>query len=133
MGIYFNLSLWYKLSDKTWMGAWIAGIGAVLTIAANVLLIPTMGYMGSAYGVLVCFVIMTIISYVVGQKYYRVEYDLKRILMYITVAVGFYFVSDSVHFSSLLIQYGLNISLFSAFLVVVFFAEKNDIRSLLKR
>ncbi|MDP2337753.1 MAG: oligosaccharide flippase family protein [Bacteroidota bacterium] len=133
MGIYFNLSLWYKLSDKTWMGAWIAGIGAVLTIAANVLLIPVMGYMGSAYGVLVCFIIMTIISYVVGQKYYRVDYDLKRILMYLAVAVGFYYLSDQVHFSSSLIEYGLNISLFSAFLVVVFFAEKNDIRSLLKR
>lgn len=133
MGIYFNLSLWYKLSDKTWMGAWIAGIGAVLTIVANVLLIPTMGYMGSAYGVLICFIIMTIISYVVGQKYYRVDYDLKRILMYIAIAIGFYYLSDYIHFSSSIVQYGMNISLFSAFLVVVFFAEKNDIRSLLKR
>ncbi|HZL11118.1 MAG TPA: oligosaccharide flippase family protein [Prolixibacteraceae bacterium] len=133
MGIYFNLSLWYKLSDKTWMGAWIAGIGAVLTIAANVLLIPVMGYMGSAYGVLVCFIIMTVISYVVGQKYYRVDYDLKRILMYIAVAVGFYYLSDYLHFTSSLLEYGLNISLFTAFLVVVFFVEKNDIKSLLKR
>ena len=133
MGIYFNLSLWYKLSDKTWMGAWIAGIGAVLTIISNVLLIPTMGYMGSAYGVLICFVIMTIISYIVGQKYYRVEYDLKRILIYIAISIGFYFLSDSLHFSSLIMKYTLNISLFAAFLVIVFFYEKNDIRSLLKR
>jgi len=121
------------LSDKTWMGAWIAGIGAVLTIISNVLLIPTMGYMGSAYGVLICFVIMTIISYIVGQKYYRVEYDLKRILIYIAISIGFYFLSDSLHFSSLIMKYTLNISLFAAFLVIVFFYEKNDIRSLLKR
>ena len=133
MGIYFNLSLWYKLSDKTWMGAWIAGIGAVLTIIANVMLIPVMGYMGSAYGVLICFIIMTVISYVVGQKYYRVEYDLKRIMMYIAVAVGFYYLSGSIHFSSSMVQYGMNISLFATFLAVVFFTEKNDIRSLLKR
>jgi O-antigen/teichoic acid export membrane protein len=133
MGIYFNLSLWYKLSDKTWMGAWIAGIGAVLTIAANVLLIPTMGYMGSAYGVLVCFVIMTVISYLVGQKYYRVEYDVKRILMYLTIATCMYYFSGFIHFDAVVLQYVLNIGLFTAFLAVVFFAEKNDLKSLLKR
>ena len=132
MGIYFNLSLWYKLSDKTWMGAWIAIVGAVLTIITNVMFIPTMGYMGSAYAVLLCFVIMTVISYVVGQKYYKVEYDLKRIFMYLSVAIGFYYLSVFLHFSSGILQYGLNISLFSAFLVMVFFAEKNDLRSLLK-
>jgi len=133
MGIYFNLSLWYKLSDKTWMGAWIAGIGAVLTIAANILLIPTMGYMGSAYGVLVCFVIMTVISYIIGQKYYRVEYDLKRILTYIAIAIFFYFASEYPHIESIIIQYTLNIMLFLTFLVIVFFAERKDLQSLLKR
>jgi O-antigen/teichoic acid export membrane protein len=132
MGIYFNLSLWYKLSDKTWMGAWIAGIGAVLTIVSNVILIPVMGYMGSAYGVLVCFVIMTIISYVVGQKYYKVEYELKRILMYIGVAVGLYYLSIWVQFSSYIMHYALNISLFITFLGLIYFAEKKDIQSLLK-
>lgn len=133
MGIYFNLSLWYKLSDKTWMGAWIAGIGAVLTIVSNVLLIPPMGYMGSAYGVLICFVIMTVISYIIGQKYYRVEYDIKRILTYMAIALGFYFASEYAHFQSIVLQYALNVSLFSAFLTIVFFAERKDLRSLLKR
>lgn len=132
MGIYFNLSLWYKLSDKTWMGAWIAGIGAVLTIAANIILIPVMGYMGSAYGVLVCFIIMTVISYLVGQKYYKVDYELKRILSYMAIATGFYYISGWLHFSASIAQYGLNISLFSAFLFIVFFAEKNELRRLLK-
>jgi len=132
MGIYFNLSLWYKLSDKTWMGAWIAGVGAVLTIAANIILIPVMGYMGSAYGVLICFIIMTIISYVVGQKYYKVDYELKRILSYLAVATGFYYLSDWIHFSASIAQYGLNISLFFAFIILVFFAEKNELRRLLK-
>jgi O-antigen/teichoic acid export membrane protein len=133
LGIYFNLSLWYKLSDKTWMGAWIAGIGAVLTIVLCVGLIPVMGYMGAAYATLLCFVLMTVISYIVGQRYYRVEYDLKRILFYFVVAVGFYFLSDFLHFSTSIFKYGLSISLFTAFLVVVYFAEKRDIQSLLKR
>ena len=133
LGIYFNLSLWYKLSDKTWMGALIGGIGAVLTIGFNVMMIPTMGYMGSAYAVLICFVLMTVISYLVGQKYYRVDYDLKRILLYFAVAIGFYSISGSIHFSDSVIRYGLNISLFAAFLTVVFFAEKKEIQRLIKR
>ena len=133
LGIYFNLSLWYKLSDKTWMGALIGGVGAVLTIGLNVMMIPTMGYMGSAYAVLICFVLMTIISYVIGQKYYRVDYDLKRILLYFAVAVGFYLISGYMHFLNLIMQYAINISLFAAFLTVVFFAEKKEIQILIKR
>jgi O-antigen/teichoic acid export membrane protein len=133
MGIYFNLSLWYKLSDKTWMGAWIAGIGAVLTIVVNVMFIPSMGYMGSAYAVLLCFVIMTVISYVVGQKYYRVEYDLKRILIYLGLSIVLYYLSESVQFSGEMLKYVLNIGLFGAFVGVVFLMEKNDLRTLFKR
>jgi O-antigen/teichoic acid export membrane protein len=132
MGIYFNLSLWYKLSDKTWMGAWIAGIGAVLTVVTNVMFIPSMGYMGSAYAVLLCFVIMTVISYVVGQKYYKVDYELKRILSYLGISIGFYYFSSWIHFSFLFFQYLLNFGLFTVFVVIVFFAEKKDLRSLLK-
>jgi O-antigen/teichoic acid export membrane protein len=133
LGIYFNLSLWYKLSDKTWMGAWIAGVGALLTIVLCVLLIPVMGYMGAAYATLICFVLMTVISYVVGQRYYRVEYDLKRIFFYFGVAVCLYFLSETIHFSVSILQYGLNFGLFTAFLVVVFFAEKKEIQILIKR
>jgi O-antigen/teichoic acid export membrane protein len=132
MGIYFNLSLWYKLSDKTWLGAWIAVIGAVLTIITNVMLIPTMGYMGSAYAVLLCFVIMTIISYIVGQKYYKVDYNLKRIMVYMLVSICFYYISDLVNIPNEILRYGLNICLFSAFLALIYFYEKNDLRSLLK-
>lgn len=133
MGIYFNLSLWYKLSDKTWMGAWIAGIGAVLTIVVNVLFIPSMGYMGSAYAVLLCFVIMTIISYVIGQKYYRVEYDLKRILIYLGLSIVLYYLSEATHFSGEILKYALNFGLFGVFVGVVFLMEKNDLRTLFKR
>ena len=132
LGIYFNLSLWYKLSDKTWMGAWIAGVGALLTVILCVLLIPLMGYMGAAYATLICFVLMTVISYVVGQRYYRVEYDLKRIFFYFGIAIGLYFLSGNIHFTASILQYVLTIGLFTAFFVVVFFVEKKDLRSLLK-
>ena len=133
LGIYFNLSLWYKLSDKTWMGALIGGIGAVLTIGFNIWLIPIMGYMGSAYAVLICFVLMTLISYVVGQKYYRVDYDLQRIFLYFGVAVGLYYLSGIIILSTEILKYALNISLFSTFVAIVFLAEKTEIRNFLKR
>ena len=133
LGIYFNLSLWYKLSDKTWMGAVIGGIGAVLTIGFNIWLIPIMGYMGSAYAVLICFLLMTLISYVVGQKYYRVDYDLKRIFIYFAAAVCLYYLSGMITATSEILKYGLNISLFAIFLIVVFFAEKKEILSFIRR
>jgi O-antigen/teichoic acid export membrane protein len=133
LGIYYNLSLWYKLSDKTWMGALIAGIGAVLTIGLNIWLIPILGYMGSAYAVLICFVLMTLISYIVGQKYYRVDYDLKRIFFYFAVAIGLYYLSGMVSTSSEILKYGMMVSLLAAFLGVVYFTEKNEIKSFIKQ
>lgn len=132
LGIYFNLSLWYKLSDKTWMGALIGGIGSVLTIGFNIWLIPIMGYMGSAYAVLICFVLMTVISYVVGQKYYRVDYDLKRILFYFIIALGFYYLFDAVDLSSEILKYGLSVSLLAAFLGIVFIAERKELVSFIR-
>lgn len=133
LGIYFNLSLWYKLSDKTWMGALIGGIGAVLTIGFNIWLIPIMGYMGSAYAVLICFVLMTLISYLVGQKYYRVDYDLKRIMLYFAAAVGLYYLSGMINVGSETAKYTINILLFVSFLGLIFVAEKKDIQSLIKQ
>jgi O-antigen/teichoic acid export membrane protein len=132
LGIYFNLSLWYKLSDKTWMGALIGGIGAILTIGFNIWLIPLMGYMGSAYAVLICFVLMTVISYVIGQKYYRVDYDLKRMLVYFLAAIGLYLLSGVIIIDSVLVRYFLNISLFVSFFVIVFLVDKKELQSFIK-
>ncbi len=86
-GIFFSASIWYKLKDRTWYGAYIALTGAVITILLNFLLIPVMGYMGSAVTVFICFFIMMVINYFWGQKYYPIPYDLKRIGTYFGVAV----------------------------------------------
>lgn len=89
-GIFFSLSLWYKLTDKTKYGAYIAIIGSVITVGLNIILVPKIGYFGAAYAVLICFSVMTVISYIWGQKYYPVPYDLKRILFYIVLALILY-------------------------------------------
>lgn len=86
-GVFFSLSLWYKLSDKTKYGAIMAIIGSVITIVLNIILVPKIGYQGAAYAVFICFGIMMVVSYLLGQKHYPVPYDIKRILFYFIFAM----------------------------------------------
>ncbi len=91
LGIYVNLSIWYKLTDRTLLGALVSLAGAALTIALNVWWIPLLGYVGSAWATLVCYGSMAIVSYLFGRKYYPVAYDVKRVIAYITLGIGLYF------------------------------------------
>lgn len=90
LGIYVNLSIWYKLTDRTLMGALVSLGGAVLTIMLNLYWIPLLGYRGSAWATLACYAGMALVSYLLGRKYYPVAYDLKRILGYIVLGVSLY-------------------------------------------
>jgi O-antigen/teichoic acid export membrane protein len=91
LGIYVNLSIWYKLTDRTLMGAFVSLAGAALTIVLNVWWIPTLGYVGSAWATLACYGSMAVVSYLLGRKYYPVDYDVKRVIGYIGLGVGLYF------------------------------------------
>lgn len=88
LGVYYNLSVWYKLTDKTGLGAWVAGGGALLTIILNVILIPIMGYVGAAWTTLAVYVCMTIASLWLGQRYYPINYPLGRLLLYFVGALA---------------------------------------------
>ncbi|MHC5309733.1 lipopolysaccharide biosynthesis protein [Myroides sp. LJL116] len=92
MGIYTNLSVWYKLKDKTMMGAYISIIGAILTLIFNFALIPYLGYIGSAIATLIAYGAMMIISYLLGQKYYPIPYDIKAISGYLIASISFSFI-----------------------------------------
>ena len=91
LGIYVNLSVWYKLSDRTGLGAWVSVAGAGLTIALNILWIPRWGYMGSAWATLACYFFMVCLSWLLGRRYYPVTYPLGRILFYIGLGLALYF------------------------------------------
>ncbi|NDV78535.1 lipopolysaccharide biosynthesis protein [Dysgonomonas sp. 511] len=85
-GIYFNLSVWYKLTDKTKYGAYFSVFGCLIQLAINIIFVPMYGYIASAWATLICNLIITFISYFIGQKYLPVKYDLKNILFYFLFA-----------------------------------------------
>jgi O-antigen/teichoic acid export membrane protein len=96
LGIYMNLSVWYKLSDQTKYGLYISGIGAVLTIALNWIFIPKYSYMASAWISLVAYATMMVLSYVWGQKNYPIPYNLKKNLAYIIASIVLVYLSFTV-------------------------------------
>lgn len=95
LGIYFNQSIWYKLSDKTKYGAYISIGGAILTISLNLMLIPIYGYLGSAWATLIVYAFMVVVSYIMGQKHYPIPYNLVKVLGYIGLSVILFFVGTN--------------------------------------
>lgn len=96
LGIYYNLSIWYKLSDKTNIGALVSVSGAAVTIVINILFIPEYGYIACAWATLICYTSMVLISYLLGQKYYPVSYDLGTFFISLGSVIIFYCISETV-------------------------------------
>lgn len=90
MGIYFNLSFWYKIIDKTIWGAVFSGIGCVALLAVNIIFVPAYGYMACAWGGVVGYGVAMLVSYFVGQKYYPLAYPLKQIFLYVLLATALF-------------------------------------------
>ena len=90
LGIYYNLSIWYKLKNKNMLGAMITIAGAVITIILNVLLIPKYHYLGAAIATFCCYLFMMVVSYLLGQKYYPIPYARKKLIAYLVLVVLIY-------------------------------------------
>jgi len=129
LGIYNNLSVWYKLTDKTKIGAYISIIGAVLTLFLNFLLIPKYSYMGSAIGTIVAYGSMMTISYFLGKKYYSIPYDMKRIGSYLSISILFSFIS----FYYFRENYFVGIPLIIIFSAFIYVNEKTTILKIINR
>lgn len=87
LGVYYNLSVWFKLTDKTYFGTYIGAAGAVLTIALNFVLIPIMGYLGSAWATLACYFLMAALCWWLGERHFPVPYPVGRLLLWLLGAV----------------------------------------------
>ncbi|MBL4651416.1 MAG: polysaccharide biosynthesis protein [Flavobacteriales bacterium] len=132
LGIYYNQSVWYKLSQKTGYGAIISLGGAVLTITINWIFIPKYGYTAAAWATLSCYSFMMIISYFVGKRHYPIPYDIKKFFLYMGAAVAIYIVSIKADPIDMLttLGYTINTALLGLFLALVYFMEKNKFKAL---
>ena len=91
LGIYYNLSIWYKLTEKTKYGAYLSIFGAIITLSLNFALIPLLGFVGCAWATLVCYFSMTVASYYLGKRHFSVPYQVKRIALYLVGMLCVYF------------------------------------------
>ena len=88
LGIYINLSIWYKLTDRTGMGAWVSMLGALVTLVLNAVWVPRFGYLGSAWATLACYGFMVMVSGALGRHYYPIPYPWIRISAYLLLVLG---------------------------------------------
>ncbi len=129
LGIYNNLSVWYKLTDKTKYGMYFSILGAIITIAFNLIMIPKIGFIASAWATLITYGFMMIISYFIGKKQYPVPYQLKKVGLYLFLSILFCGISFLLfrgnHLFSILTIIG--------YFGLIYFTEKTTIKQLLKR
>jgi len=128
LGIYHNLSVWYKITDRTKFGGYISLAGAALTIILNLLLIPVISYTGSAIATLAAYGLMMILSYYYGQKYYPIPYNMKKIGGYLFLSI---FLS-ALSFYVFRGNYFVGIPLLLLFIGIVYFSEKKQILKIIQ-
>jgi len=121
LGIYYNLAIWYKLTDKTIYGAGLSFLGATITIALNIILIPYFGFFGSAWATLACYFTMTLCSYFLSKKFFPIDYNLNRIGLYFIIML-------SIYLCTYFINLWFNVLLLLLFIILVFILEKNDFK-----
>ena len=129
LGIYHNLAIWYKLTDKTRFGMYFSIIGAFITIVLNLVMIPKIGFMASAWATLTAYGVMMLLSYFIGKKHYPVPYNIKKILSYLVTSTLISYVS----FNYFRENYFVSIGLVLLFGFLIYFNEKKEILRILRR
>jgi O-antigen/teichoic acid export membrane protein len=138
LGVYYNLSIWYKLADKTIWGAWLSFIGAIITFAFNLWWIPRSadhilhGYYGSAWATFICYGSMMVLSYIIGQRYYPVKYNIPKFFFYLAVAMVLYVVNVLITVDNKMLSIAFHTILIIIYLSVVLVVEKPTVKKLLK-
>ena len=124
LGIYFNQSIWFKLSGKTKYGAYIALFGASLTVLINILYIPKFGYMACAWATLVVYFTQMVISYFLGQRKYPIRYNLKKFFFYISLALALFFLSPYIKVDNFTINLFIQNGLLLMFVLTALLVER---------
>jgi len=129
LGIYHNLSVWYKITDRTKFGAYISIVGAIVTLGLNYVLIPIIGYKGSAIATLSAYGIMMVMSFYFGRKHYPIPYNFRKIVMYFGLSTLF----SMLYFYRFRGDYVIGTGALIVFLTLVFQFEKKELKQLMKR
>jgi len=132
LGVYYNLSMWYKLEHKTMYGAYFTLFGAVITIVINVGFVPRYGYMASAWATLICYASTMVLSYVTSLKHFPVKFDMARIGIYFALSLTLYVISGYIH-GSKAVTLVIDNAMILAFAAVVFLAERPTLAILKKK
>lgn len=130
-GVFFNLSLWYKLTDKTIWGMWFSLLGLAVTVVLNVVLVPRWGYMGCAAAALACYTVMMVTSWAVGRAKYPIGYNVRRLTTIFLIAMGFWGLSVVITTGHQWLDMGLRTVLLFCFALIIVRIEKINIRQLL--
>ncbi|MCC2547218.1 polysaccharide biosynthesis C-terminal domain-containing protein [Hymenobacter sp. BT175] len=123
LGVYYNLAVWFKLTDKTYFGTYISFGGAALTISLNFLLIPLLGYMGSALTTLACYFMMAAVCWYLGNIHFPVPYPVLRLSLWLVVAIGLVAVAWFVPVADYWLRHAFHLLLCALFAGLVFWVE----------
>lgn len=123
MGIYFNLSFWYKLTGQTWWGAVMSAIGCVVLVVINIIFVPKIGYMACAWGGLVGYGVCVLLSYFIGQKKNPVPYPVGTILGYFALTLALFALMQYVHIDNMVLRLLFNTMVLAIFLAVILWRE----------
>ena len=124
LGVFFNLSIWYKLTEQTRFGTYLTLWGSAVTLTLNFYWIPRYGFMGSAWGTLACYASMAVWSYLLGQKFYKIPYDLGRMIAYPLLAVAIFLWGEKIEGLSVALELAAKNGLVLGFVGVVFVLER---------
>ncbi|HLR37604.1 MAG TPA: oligosaccharide flippase family protein [Chitinophagaceae bacterium] len=132
LGVYYNLSVWYKLTDKMLMGLYITLAGMAITLFGNYFFIPKYGMYAAAWATFCCYFLMMILSYLIGQKYYSVPYKVGRSALHIVAMLVVYFIYEGLHSlsSSLVVHLLLATGLMALFVGIIFYMEREELQAL---
>jgi O-antigen/teichoic acid export membrane protein len=125
-GIVFNLSIWFKLSDKTYYGTVIAIIGSIITLICFFTLIPKIGYMGAAIAHLACYCVMMLVSYFWGQRVLPIPYQIGRISIYCILAFVLFIVSNFLTDFNIILKLTINTLMLISYIAIVFVLERKN-------
>lgn len=135
LGLYYNAAVWFKLTNRTRFGAYIAVIGASITVLLNLILIPRIGYLGSAWATLACYVTMVGFAYYWGQKYYPIPYPVAKIFFYIGFAIAIYVLhiyTKPLLPNSLVLSLGYSTVLLLSYVAIIWKVDGSNLRKAIK-